>query len=394
MLKKIFLGALIFLFAIAIVLWFRGGYFLRLGDEVPRGPAPSAGRGESGTALKFITAYPNPNFSDAVMASNYDLVILQNWPVDENPERVRDLKKLNPRLKVLFYRNGHGTWPWQENYKEIDAHESWFLHGASGARLEDRGNSDGDYYYVMDLSNPEYRAYQINYIMGYVSRAGFDGLFADGPPADLALVNPAPKPPRAVFDRWHRDYVLPWVREMKQALGDKIFITNSTVNYNTRLPFADDADYFSAGADGTMIEGFGHAPWQKENQVPGGAWAWQMEKYKRNIEAGKYTLVLSGILTNGLTEVQVKRWETFTLASYLMYASGEGEYYNWRSQDTLPSPEQNLELGAPLGDPDILGGVWKRDFENGRVYVNPNSDARFWDDLTLAPWTGSIIQDP
>lgn len=384
-----------FLLALAASLLGFAGWFLRpslfLSGRVasPRAEGPKSSALHK-TSFKFLLAYPKIWFSDANMASNYDMVIFQNWPIDENPERVRNLKKLNSHLKVLFYRNVQGTWRWQENFKEIDAHESWFLHDASGKRVEDRGNGDGDHYYVMDLSNPEFRAYQIAYIMKYIERAGFDGLFSDGPPGELSPIRPTPPPPQETYRRWRSDFVTPWIREMKHALGSKLLITNST-NYNFDNPDADDADYFPAGVDGTMIEGFVHAPWQSDAQVPGGLWEWQMKRYKRNADAGKYTLLLSGMIETGTTQEQIKRWQTLTFASYLLYAKGDGAYYNWQGQETLPFAEQNVDLGAPRKAADVVDGVWKRRFEKGDVYVNPNPDDRTRDGRLIFSWTGKII---
>jgi hypothetical protein len=323
--------------------------------------------------LKAIYAYDKLKHTVAEIASQYDMVVLQNWTAPNAP----DIKALNPKIKILFYRAAHLTWTWQENYGEINAHESWFLHDpATGRRAQSR--SDGGYF-LMDISNPDFRAYQIQYVMGWINRYGFDGMFWDGPPGAITRwISLDPPPDASIVSHWHQD-VLTFLREMKQALGSKLLITNSTPIYDSGVAGVDDSDYLTY-VDGTMLEGFAHAPWDAYTTKPGGAWNWQQRMGQRNMDAGKYLNVISGLQLQGAPADQVKRWQTFTLASYLLVADGQRAYYTWGPYGTDEQspifPEMNVPLGTPRGAAYQRDGVWQRDFAKGKVVVNPSDNSQ------------------
>jgi hypothetical protein len=341
------------------------------------------------------------------MATNYDLVILQNYHADRAP----NIKSLNPNVRVLFYHFAHGTWNWQENWGEINAHESWFMHDPSGQRTRSADPNDGGIY-LMDIRNPEFRAYQIQYIMKFVDTYGFDGLLWDGPPGaltGLAELDPGPDPSAAAT--WHQD-ALTFLHEMKQALGSKLLITNSTMTFDSGIPGADDSD-FLAYVDGTVMEGFVHAPWEPYTDVPDSTWGWAQKIAKRNLSAGKYLFAVSGINLNGAPNDQVYRWQIFTLASFLLQADGAQAYYTWEPWSTDEQdpifPEMNLDLDparARLLDRRRMAA----EFHWGMVVVNASDSAQtvsfpaglhaldfsiatdITPDVLLEPWTAVILQ--
>jgi hypothetical protein len=301
------------------------------------------------------------------MASLYDYIVFQNWVADQVPV----IKSQNSNAKVLFYRYAHGTWDWQENWGEINQHESWFMHDPSGRRT--RNADPNDAYYLMDIRNSEFRAYQIQYIMNFVNTYGFDGMFWDGPPGAVRnwlSLNPGPDPSAA--DTWHQN-VLTFLSELKRALGSKLLITNSTTTYDTGVPGTDDSDYLQY-VDGTMIEGFAHAPWDSAAATPDSTWDWQQRMAQRNLSAGKILQVLSGVQLQGASSTDVHRWQVFTLGAYLLWADGMHATYEWgpwgTSQQGIIFPEMTLSLGAPLGAAYSNGGVSQRDFTAGKILVN------------------------
>jgi len=308
------------------------------------------------------------------MAANYDVVTLQNWHAD----MAQSIKALNPRVKVFFYRAAHQTWDWQENWGEINAHESWFLHSSAGQRV--RNSDPNDPYYVMDLGNAEFRAYQIGYIMKFINTYGFDGLMWDGPPSVLeGWLNLSPGPTSQAAAAWHQ-YVLTMLHETKQALGSRLLITNSTPIYDVianGIPGADDSDYL-AYVDGTALEGFGHAPWEPYTTTPGAAtWAWQQRMAERNLSAGKNLYVAGGVDYQGALTAQVNHWQIFTLASYLLKADGAHAYYEWAApgQQNPIFPEMTVSLGTPLGPAYLSNGIWQRDFTGGKILVNASDSS-------------------
>jgi hypothetical protein len=336
-----------------------------------RALAQPAAPADRNVLLTAITAYPHPEPTDAQFAARYDLVILQSWAA----ARARTIKHLNPRVKVLFYRAAQVAWDWQEDWGTINAHESWFLHDAAGHRVRNAKGNDPSY--LMDIGNPEFRAYQVRYVMRYIKAYGFDGMFWDGPPgAVLGWLSLQPAPAPASVAHWHQD-ALEFLKEMKQALGSKLLITNSTPTYDPHTPGVDDTD-FLAYADGTMIEGFAHAPWEPDTYEPDPQrWVWQQRMAQRNLSRGKYLLVLSGVdgIGHGATARQISRWQDFSYASYLLDADGARAYYQWMyvNFDNF-FPDMMAPIGMPLGQAYRHDGLYQRDFTRGTVLVNPTGN--------------------
>ncbi len=357
--------------------------------------------------MKSATIYPELPLSNAVMTSRYDLIILQSSAVDPagydpngnyigDPQRIQKMKALNANIKVLLYVFPQISWGIDPGVQE-----DWILHGSDGRRILNPG--DPNKQYLMNINNPAYRQFIIRSIMDTVNRYGFDGVYNDGiwPTVNLGqdYVGWTPKPPQDAINNWHA-WSLQLLRELKQALGSKLLITNSTPLNDDGNP-QDRDDDFLAVVDGTMIEGYLHAPWDPPTQVNGADWwAFQQAMIKRNSDAGKYFIGISST-NDPYTADQVRRWQLFTFGSYLLRADGGRTYYQWSWWDYFP--ELDAPIGTPLGDAYTSGGVWQRDFTNGKVVVNtsaatltislpePYQSLQGSATLTLAPSTAVIF---
>jgi len=167
--------------------------------------------------------------------------------------------------------------------------------------------------------------------------------------------------------------MLNYLKELREALGSKWIITNSTQTFDTGLPGADDADYLQY-VDGTEIEGFGHAPWYGATVTPSD-WGWQQRMVQRNIAAGKIMHALGGVDLQQASPAQVHQWQLFTYGSALLWADGVHVYYQWAPWGTSAAgiifPEMTVPIGTPLRAAYSSGGVTQRDFSGGKVVVNP-----------------------
>ncbi len=350
--------------------------------------------------------------------AQFDGVILQ---YTSTAERIATIKRLNPNIVILYYRAAWGTWTTEENYSAINAHESWFAHGADRVtRLRSTTAADPSHpFYVMDLGSAGYRAYIINYITTMVNTRGVDGAFLDGPVPTLKDVWTTPPPTVEFHTAWH-DNVVTFLRELKAALRTKLLITNSTKkgpDYFTRWSYPypdpdwDDDDYLTA-VDGTMMEGFAHAPWESYTQILSiRQWNKQQEDFQRNIDAGKAMFVLPGVA--GGTAADQRRWAVFSYGAFLLRTNGGQSWFLWDWGDTAAShrfPELSADIGAPAGDLYLASGisnngVWARDFARGRVLVNVGGSVRTVDlggrfrtvegtwmtRVTLQPWTAILL---
>lgn len=330
--------------------------------------------------LRSGMIYPEVPLSNAVMSSRYDLLILQanavtpgGWDPAANteigdPQRIKKLRALNPNIKVLLYVFPQISWGWENDFRE-----DWAVHNADGRRVKNPG--DPNNMILMNINNAAYRQFIIGSIMDTVNRYGFDGVFNDGiwPTVNLGQghVGWSPRPPRDVIDNWHA-WSLRLVRELKRALGAKLLITNSTPINDDGDPKNRDDDFLAA-VDGTTIEGYLHAPWDPPGTDNRDWWTWQQSMLKRNSDAGKYFIGVSGT-DDPVTADQKRRWQLFTFGSYLLRADGKRTYYQWQYRGYFP--ELDAPIGTPRGDAYSKDGVWQRDFSNGRVVVNVSEQTR------------------
>ena len=357
--------------------------------------------------LRSATIYPEVPLSNSVMSSRYDLIIFQDNAVTPggwdpgadtdigDPQRIPKLKAANPNLKVLLYVFPQISWGWEDGF-----HEDWAVHAADGSRVKNPG--DPNDMTLMNINNAEYRRFIISRIVDTVNRYGFDGAFNDGiwPTVNLGQewVGWTPTPPQEALDNWHA-WSLQLLRELKQALGSKLLITNTTYLYDDKNPKNHDDDFLSV-VDGTMLEGYLHAPWDPPTTDNRDWWAFQQSMVKRNSDKGKYFIGLSG-MGDPWTADQMRKWQLFTFGSYLLRADGRWDYYQWSSWGYFP--ELDAPLGTPLGDAYSSGGVWQRDFTNGKVIVNtsgstktvglpePYRSLQGSDTVQLAPSTAVIL---
>lgn len=359
------------------------------------GEAGSSSRSRLLYISDYVVKYPDTD------VAKFDGATLQ---ISSPRERVARLKGLNPNITVLYYRLAWAVWSWEENWSAINGRESWFLHDRQGRRIQNAKPRDA--WYVMDLSNPEYRTYIISYIVNVVQTRGFAGVFIDGPQPSLRRMGLTSRPAESVLDRWQSEYVLPLLRQLKQTLRGKLVVTNSTPSYRGSLPDAEDT-VFLDHVDGTMIEGFAHAPWDSADILPDpGAWAWQQAMMQRNLDRGKRVYVLPGV--KGGTPAEKHRWRVFSYASFLLRTDGHNAWFQWNYMGPTYTaadhlfPELELDLGAPLSEPSLAQGVWQRDFSRGKVLVNASDSAQKidvalpqggWrvDRIELGPWTATIV---
>ena len=92
------------------------------------------------------------------------------------------------------------------------------------------------------------------------------------------------------------------------------------------------------------------------------------------------------------------QWRKYAYASFLLGNRGKG-LFNYASGDTWEAAQSiyGLDIGAPLADvnnPASLKrpqGHYRRDYQRGKVYVNPTGGIITVDGLTLPPNSGEIL---
>jgi len=297
----------------------------------------------------------------------------------------RPLRAINPGFLVLHYHlamwqsapnvafitDGNA---WANDYATVNAHESWFWHNRENQRV----TSSADGKLLMNVSEPAFREYWRDSLVRQVEDGEYDGVFLDSAsPALLQGEARSPADPRLFADgvrtntfdelggkSWIAAWQ-DWIADLDRSLSTKGIPL--IPNVGGLVTTWDNTDYsLTAGVfcEGFLDQGFSPEDWKAAaNQT--------LALVRRN------KIV---ILQNYLRSADDVARRRFLLASYLLvkdartyiayFASGPLEWY----------PEWDLELGAAQKNAVTLddfswNGIYRRDFDNGIVLVNPGTSA-------------------
>ena len=299
---------------------------------------------------------------------------------------IRALRAYNPNFLCLHYQLGVGCGAhdfvvgdvWTNDWALVNAQTGWFLRNASHQRVHQTDwNWDlMDIRYTNGAPATGFPAYWISNCVSRIRAAEDDGVFADSFTPDaygFGQCNPS--------HPWLDDVGLcrsNWVPNLEQ-FGRAIRQTlEAPTNGFVFLPNLGglvtgwlDMDY--GLGHGGMIEGF--AFWGPGNYLDPADWALQMDRGMVLARGNKIVICQS---YPGAGSAQERMFAT---ASYLLI-KGSATYLNLLASDAVALeyyPEYTLDLGGargalPAGINSLWNaswGVYRRDYTNGIVLVNP-----------------------
>ena len=268
---------------------------------------------------------------------------------------------------------------WVSDWAVVNSRENWFLHNTSAQRVHQTA-WDWD---VMDVTysgstpNSGFPEYWITTCLARVTSAEDDGVFADSFTID------------AYFDQCNPS--IPWFNDIAQCEANWIpslmqfarAITNRFAadgrgyvflpNLGGLVTGWDPTDY--AVGHGGMIECF--ALWGGDNYFDVADWQLQMDRALALVRSNKI------VLCQSYTDTSNYRDRMFAAASHLLI-KGSRTYFCLVTAGALEYyPEYTLPLGTALSGPaagidtlwDASWGVYRRNFANGLVLVNPGDSA-------------------
>ena len=309
---------------------------------------------------------------------------------------VQKLRTRNPDFIILNYKLALGAGPaeyilgdnWVSDWDYVKT-QPWFLTTAEGDTLY---QPDWNWY-LMDVSGElngnqgnGWKEYWAEQALIEIDSTDADGVFADS--YDFALLNTDPVYPSlipydprfdgpAIMDFFpaHHDTFALYVSSELQS-EDVYFLPN----LGQLITSWNDKD-FTEFSDGGMIEGFAAAgPYSSYAPED---WELQMNRILDYTANGKILLL----------ETYLDMWELqrrlYAIASYLL-VKGHQTFYTCLGvgENALEwYPEYDLDLGSYLQEPpdslkelwDSTWNVYKRDYENGIVLVNP-----WYNEVTIA----------
>lgn len=299
-------------------------------------------------------------------------------------DQTRALRKVNPNFLVLHYKLAiwqsapnvpyivDGT-HWSNDFPEVTKHESWFWHTPDGRRVA----SDKDRKLLMNIADPGFRAYWKDVLVKQVEAGEYDGVFFDSAsPALLNFEARNPIDPR-LMGRGARQNLLPELgnKSWTTAWGDWMIDLDAHMsrrgipvipNVGALVTTWDNTNY--AAAAGAFLEQFSEPGFDPDD--------W--------IAATNQTLSLVAkdrivILQNYLNSPGETARRKYLLANYLL-VKGRRTYLSYFANDNTMDwyPEWELNLGPARTSATTVAdlawrGLYRRDFTNGVVLVNPTN---------------------
>ncbi|MGH3863638.1 putative glycoside hydrolase family 15 protein [Actinokineospora sp.] len=336
----------------------------------PKPRAPCAwwyGIGDSPTAAEIEAA-----------AKRYHVVVLNSWET----AAMRKLHELNPKIKVLLYkdlsstRNYPGTVIGDKDAEQLPTglgyhktqreHPEWFAVDTAAKRIEWQGYPR---HWQMTTWVQQYQQAWAAAVTTEVTREGWDGVLADNDFNSLSHYSPAVlagTADAAATDRLLRDGLDAFLSVAGDSLqkAGKLFVPNVSETFLT--PGRWTAHSRFAGA---MEENFGF----RDDNGAGDLLTFQGNEWKEL--RGQAALGESWLLL--VTRARSAREERVGYASAALLA---GPYTCWNMATTpdYSKPELSRLHGSGLGEAVEAAtrhpnGMWTREFTGGWVAVNPTA---------------------
>lgn len=291
------------------------------------------------------------------------------------------LRALNPNFLVLHYHLA--MWQsapnvsfivdgntWSNDYPEVTTHESWFWHNEAGDRVA--SNQDGKL--LMNIGDSGFDDYWTTSLESQVNAGDYDAIFFDSASPDLLQWEAQSPPDPRLSGTGVRDNTFTefggtswiagweqWIGALDGALGAKgIPLIPNTGAFITSW---DTTDYSRSA--GIFSEGFCDPSFATSD------WTAAVNETLKLVNLNKIV-----ILQNYLASTDDLAKRRYLLANYLL-VKGKRTYLFYFANSTLEwYPEWGLDLGAAQSTATSVadlasGSVFRRDFANGIVLVNP-----------------------
>jgi PKD repeat protein len=308
----------------------------------------------------------------------------------ENARYVAD----NPNWVLLNYRLATTSGPalyitggqWGSDWPSVTSHEDWFMHTSLGQRLH---NSTWNWD-LHDITNAGFRQYWVNSVIADLRTNGAQGIMADSFTAGIGggfdqsdprfdgtnAANPA---------AWPNGYT--WVMQQQDLIN---YVENAFAATPEKFQYIPNLDALVTGwynldtskLDGAFLESFGDWGPSYLNGAPSD-WVLSMNRALSMSDAGKI-LIMQPYLVDTANSPTGLLQRGFDLGTYLLL-KGDHTYLNTvAGNDSTTTggyyyPEYGINLGpavtALASDVSqyLWDGVYRRDFQNGVVLVNPGN---------------------
>lgn len=289
------------------------------------------------------------------------------------------VKALNPRVKILYYRNIIVHYGGYVANEQLEAIPNAFLANDEGGEDLVRGKVR-----AYDLSNPEVESWWMNHARQACASPAIDGLFIDGNIKVIAdgylRRDIGAEKKAAVQSAYHR-----MMRALPDLIGRDSLILSNIIRARLDNSGLTELEYF----DGSYLEGFEHPVGgiSREDYVAKGIAAMQTAARSGKIIA--FTMGMGEELESemGIDETRaaiddiasIQDRLTYALAIFLICAEEYSYFMASDGYSVNPGgsklwlqdiPEYSRPLGKPLGPARNKGYLYIRQFEHVQVWLD------------------------
>lgn len=328
------------------------------------------------------------------LADKYSLIftVFSPWiggkDLSNENECVMQIKSLNPTRIMLVYGSAINAANVRlRAYRQPQEHPEWFLKNEAGEWV---ANWEYTNSLQLDPGNTQWREFMAKAYKDNITRYGYDGVFVDIVNTTTHYINNKkaskavnPKTGKAYTDQEWKEAMLGLLQTVRRHIGDKLMIVNGSRGqeyFQTRY-----ADFLTV-ADGMCNEGF--TGWA---QNPTKSKFESEDKWKADVDAladcarrDKIVIAVANVKERESTEpaAAYEARYRYIIASFLL-GMGKRHYLQFYARvpgkpagvyqpgkDVLPAP-CNVQLGEPSGTYQQKDGVYQREFQRGKVLVNP-----------------------
>lgn len=324
------------------------------------------------------------------------------------------LREINPAIKILRYLSFATVF--REKAIEVVSkqHPDWIMRDKQGKPVASGFRGTG---VKINPDSEGWRDYLAQEAYRILHEKGYDGIMADEVlmagrlPRDFAGISPRTGEPYTTEQ--YRDNQYKTVRAVRDRIGpDKLLILNNVRRGSSY--FQEKASRFLEACDGVVAEGFRGLPhWPLDRYLDEREWVDNIEMLLDIQARGKIIIAVVKFDRQAIdSEARLQQYDLFMYTTFLM-GMGESSYYSSTASDPtgrlghlrLHYDYREIDLGKPLSRYQKSGSHYEREFDKGRVIVNPTDSSTTVDlaaplttpdrqtvsEITLAPHTGTIL---
>jgi len=330
-------------------------------------------------ALTWTPTYmaPTHNYSQAeavALARTYDVVAGMPKAFHDH---VAAMRAANPRLTLLSYANA--TFSDAASLQGVS--EDQYAHDTAGRRITSRDFGN----FLMEPSNPLWRARAVSVCDARVAASGYDGCLLDMLTMGifnhgyLSSLPASPATHRTYTEGDWREQVVTLSRQYQAVSPHLIHVGNAISNSRRYWHSAVSSRPIAVNLPGAMMEDFLRGAADPVSRFPKADDWLDNVKVVTDMEASGHSAFYSTKLWSGATPEQAAAWQSYSMASFLMGANGHSYFAFTSSRDqagatgTSSAYTMPRQIGMPTGSMVAVGRAYQRRFDRGLSVVNPSS---------------------